>query len=88
MKGKAIEASEDGKLIAILLLIMSVWIIPSIFAAPDLVPMVFVNIAFYFAYFGLQMLLLREGGHKYGLLIKAIGPLASFALNVHRDGKN
>lgn len=54
----------------------------------SLVPMVFVMIFFYGLYFFMQMLLKFENGHKYCLLIKGIGIIASFALNVYRDGNN
>merc|ERR1712178_463521 len=45
-------------------------------------------IFFYGLYYSLQILLTKENGHKYGLLIKSIGILASFALNKYRDGAN
>lgn len=92
-KGEPIEAAKDLPIIGGLLLLMTLWIFPTFMAADgagstDLIPMIFILTFYYGLYFGLQMLLKRENGHRYGLLIKMIGPICSFTLNLYRDGNN
>jgi len=56
--------------------------------AKSLLPMIFSLFLIYMVHYFSQLLISGKDGHKYGLLIKAIGPLGCFVLNYYRDGAN
>ena len=76
-----------GQFLALLL-----WSIPLRYLTEDdmypksLGPMLQTLAAIYMVHFFAQLLFKLENGHKYGIVIKLIGPLASCGLNYWRDG--
>ena len=70
------------------------WAIPCYFipknnmGATSLLPMIFSLFLIYMVHYFAQVLVAGKDGYKYGLIIKAIGPLGCFVLNYYRDGAN
>ena len=73
---------------------LTLWAIPCTYIPVDnmgpksLLPMIFTLTFFYGIHYSAQLLFKLEDGHKYGLIIKATGPIAAFCLNYWRDGAN
>ena len=88
-----IDLKHDGSYIAGLILALFLWAIPNYLGAGDagpesLIPMVFtLGLTFVF-HFLVQLIVYVEGGYKYSMWLKAVGPLGSCALNYWRDGNN
>jgi hypothetical protein len=49
--------------------------------------MVKVNVLVYTFLFVACILISKEGGSKYGIPIKCIGIIGSYALNIYKDGR-
>jgi hypothetical protein len=82
---------DDIQYIVGLIVALVIWGIPNYLGAggdDTLLPMVFTVGVFFVFHFSVQLLLKLENGYKYSLWIKAVGPLASCALNYYRDGTN
>jgi hypothetical protein len=43
---------------------------------------------FYAVHFSAQLLFKLENGYRYAMVIKLVGPVASYCLNCWRDGSN
>ena len=56
--------------------------------ATSLLPMIFSLFFIYMVHYFAQCLLSLKNGHRYGLIVKAVGPLGAFLLNYYRDGAN
>ena len=84
----------DYQLIGAQAIGLLMWCIPCYFIPADnmgpksLMPMIFSLFIIYMVHYFAQILVSGPGGHKYGLIIKAIGPLGCFVLNYYRDGAN
>lgn len=86
------DAKDDGNIVFLQAAILIVWCYPAIYMDTSmnygvryLLPSIATLAVIFFFFFTIQLAINTEGGDKYAMWIKVLGPLGSIALNLWKD---
>lgn len=86
------DARDDGNIIFLQIVLLILWCYPCFYLDTDknygvryLLPSVLTLACILFLFYTFQLLIYTEGGDKYAMAMKIVGPLGSIALNYWKD---